>query len=67
MSSNVLPKPNIGLGGAYPQRCVVHRVDYHALVLRAIFRPSSNVGLDDVTAVEEGLQFLMLASASKSV
>lgn len=36
------------------QRCVVHVVDNHTLVLGTVIRPPSNMCLDDVAAVEKG-------------
>lgn len=36
------------------QRDVVHGIDNQALVLGAVFRVSANVGLDDMSTVEEG-------------
>lgn len=49
------PRLGRGPGGdAEAEGCVVHGVDNHALVLRAVLGPAAHVRLDDVAAVQEG-------------
>jgi hypothetical protein len=40
--------------GTKTRNVLVHRVNDNALVLRAVLAPTSNVGLDNVTTVQEG-------------
>jgi hypothetical protein len=59
----VTPKPrgvleqismSFRVNGAKKHNILIHRVNDDALVLRAVFAPTPNVGLDNVTTVQKG-------------